>query len=73
MAWKTYKLVKTVKLTPELAYLLERHAALAGVSMSEVIREALVEYLKARGYDVESMEVEMRRRPHKYEKPVVVV
>lgn len=48
--WSGVVVVVTFKVSEELARLLTRHARSRGMSRSEVIREALIEYLRRQGY-----------------------
>jgi predicted transcriptional regulator len=60
-------------LSTELYMALERYAAVLKKRKSDIIREALEEYLKARGYDIDSIKRDFRRNPQRYQKPVVIL
>ena len=68
-----YPHIVSVWLPTELYIALERYAAALDKRKSDVIREALVEYLKARGFNIEAIKRDFRRNPAKYQKPVIIV
>jgi len=68
-----YPHIVSVWLPTELYIALERYAAVLNKHKSDVIREALEEFLKARGYITEEFRRDFRRNPEKYQKTVVVV
>ena len=68
-----YPHIVSVWLPTELYIALERYAAVLNKHKSDVIREALAEYLKARGFNVEDFKRDFRRNPEKYQRTVVIL
>ena len=68
-----YPHIVSVWLSTELYLALERYATILGKRKSDVIREALIEYLKARGFNVEEFRRDFRRNPEKYQRTVVIL
>jgi predicted transcriptional regulator len=68
-----YPHMVSVWLSTELYLALEHYATVLRKRKSDVIREALAEYLKARGYNIEDIKRDFRRNPEKYQKPVIIL
>jgi predicted transcriptional regulator len=68
-----YPHIVSVWLPTELYIALERYATVLNMRKSDVIREALEEFFKARGVNLEAFRKEFRRNPQKYQKPVVIL
>jgi hypothetical protein len=64
-----YPHIVSAWLSTELYMALERYASALNKRKSDIIREALEEYLRARGFNVR----DFRRNPGKYQKPVVIL
>ena len=68
-----YPHIVSAWLSTELYLALERYATILGKRKSDVIREALVEYLKARGYNIEDFKRDFKKNPGKYQRTVVIL
>ena len=64
-----YPHIVSAWLPTELYLALERYATILGKRKSDIIREALEEYLERRGLNIE----DFRKNPEKYQKPVVIL
>jgi predicted DNA-binding protein len=62
----TYNMIICFKVTEELWDLIEDYRKKTGKSKSEIIREAIKDYLEARGYKVEEVSVSQRAYRHIY-------
>jgi predicted DNA-binding protein len=60
-------------LPTELYLALEHYVKQTNKEKAEVIREAIAEYLKARGVNLEAFRRDFRRNPEKYQKPVIIL
>ena len=68
-----YPHIVSVWLSTELYLALERYAAVLNKRKSDVIREALAEYLKARGFNIETIKRDFKKNPGKYQRTVVIL
>jgi len=71
----TYNMIVCVKVSEKLWDLIEDYKKKSGKSKSEIIREAIKEYLEARGYKVEEVHTSPRsyRRIFLADKDVIIV
>jgi predicted transcriptional regulator len=68
-----YPHIVSAWLPTELYAALELYASALEKRKSDVIREALEEYLKARGVNLEAFRKDFRRNPGKYQRSVIIV
>jgi predicted metal-dependent phosphotriesterase family hydrolase len=68
-----YPHIVSAWLSTELYLALEHYVKQTNKEKAEVIREALAEYLKARGVDPEAFKKEFRRNPEKFMKQVIIL
>jgi len=68
-----YPHIVSAWLSTELYLALEHYVKQTNKNKAEVIREALAEYLKARGVNPEAFKKEFKRNPEKYQKTVVIL
>jgi predicted DNA-binding protein len=64
-----YPHIVSAWLPTELYMALERYAAVLKKRKSDIIREALEEYLKARGFNIK----DFSRNPQRYQRTVIVL
>jgi predicted DNA-binding protein len=68
-----YPHIVSAWLPTELYIALEQYAKRTNKSKADVIREALVEYLKARGFNIEDFKSDFKKNPGKYQRTVVIL
>jgi predicted DNA-binding protein len=71
----TYNMIICFKVPEELWDIIEDYRKKSGKSKSEIIREAIKDYLEARGYEVEEVSVSQRayRRIYLSDRDVILV
>jgi predicted DNA-binding protein len=68
-----YPHIVSAWLPTELYIALEKYAEQTGKNKAEVIREALQEFFKARGFNIEEFRKDFRRNPGKFQRSVIIV